>query len=121
MTYLKPKARVRLVAAEARHSLVVPHDRELARRPQDIDALDVLPNPRNQTLDDPPNLSSSNPPAGCPLSFGRPARDEAHLEVDLGELRLTILPASLISEAPSELEVLVRHARAYQELLRLLR
>ncbi len=45
--------------------------------------------------------------------------DEAHLEVELGELRLAIAPKVLVAEAAGDLEVAV-DARHHQELLELL-
>ena len=47
-------------------------------------------------------------------------RDEAHLQVQLGELRLPVATQVLVAEAAGDLEVAV-HARDHEQLLELLR
>ena len=46
--------------------------------------------------------------------------DEAHLEVELGELRLAVAAQVLVAEAAGDLEVAV-HAADHEQLLELLR
>ena len=48
-------------------------------------------------------------------------RHECHLEINLSELRLSILTTILVPEAPGELIVSVNSTGAHEELLRLLR
>ena len=94
---MEAEARVRLVAAIRLHGLVI---REVAERDRNLDGEDVLPYPLQEPLDECKDVL---------------LRDEAHLDVELGEFRLAIRAQVLVAEAPRYLEVAV--APSYHEEL----
>ena len=97
-------AQVRLVAAEAVDRLAVGQDRE------------------GRLQDGPLRDHGTSDLDGHLLHPGHHVRlgHEAHLEVQLGELRLPVATQVLVPEATRDLEVAV-HARDHQQLLHLLR
>ena len=100
---LHPEAHIRLVAAEAFDHLVVGEARERHRRERPVRR------GRPRDLDDHRFDEGHH---GFLV-------DEAHLEVELGELRLAVAAQVLVAIAPGDLEVAV-HARDHQQLLELL-
>jgi hypothetical protein len=66
------------------------------------------------------SLTSPHPALCTVPDLGRPA-DETHLQVDLGELGLTVFSAGFVPETTGNLEVLGRQSRGDEELFGLLR
>ena len=102
---LHREAQVRLVRAVAVHRLGVGQARE-RRRPGSA----APARPSRRDLDD-HRLDEVH---------DRGLVDEAHLEVELGELRLAVAAEVLVAEAARDLEVAI-DARDHQQLLELLR
>ncbi|CAB4869921.1 unannotated protein [freshwater metagenome] len=98
---LEVEAQVRLVAAESAHGLGVGHLRNLA----DLDVEDPLPEGADDGLAHLDHVG---------------LLDEGHLDVELGELRLTIRAEVLVAVAPGNLEVPL-HAGHHEQLLEELR
>ena len=98
---LKAEAQVGLVGAEAVHGLPVRHPQEGGLH---VHVQNLLEHPLQEALLDGLNLLLVQ---------------EGHLQVDLGELRLTVGPQVLVPEAAGDLEVPVK-AGEHQQLLVLL-
>ena len=101
--HFQSEAEVGLVAREAVHRLLVAQTRE--RRDDAFSRHELRQHRRIEVLDEAQHVV---------------LLDEAHLEVELGVLGLSVGPGVLVPEAAGDLEVLV-HARDHEELLELLR
>jgi hypothetical protein len=75
------------------HGFVVCHDRETLWQ---LHTLDSAPDHADEVFHDVSNLRSTDSPG----AIGRASlRNEGHLEIDLGELGLAILPAVFVAKA----------------------
>ena len=98
------------------------HDGEASHRNSLCISRRSLPNPPDQPFSDFANLSATYAPAIATRIrlLWRAPRDKGHLQIDLRELRLAVLPPILVPEASRELEILVHCPGTYEQLLRLL-
>lgn len=118
-THLQVKADVRLVAAKAAHSFPVRHDFECSGQ---LNPLHIKPDLAYQTFNDLPDFSASNPPSvivrpsGELIAPGYPR----HLQIDLGELRLSVLAPIFVTETARDLIIPVDRARCDEQLFGLL-